>query len=313
MNSVLRILLQHQGEFISGAAIGQSVHLSRTAVWKHVQKLIEHGFKIDCIKKKGYRLHTLPENRWIPEKLSLLCHTSLEWFYKPEIDSTNLWAKEVMVRFIKPAIFFTDKQFAGRGRLGREWQSSLAKDVLFSLGLPLNIDICHYYQYTVMMAVAVHSVLQAMLGENVFIKWPNDIYVHNKKICGILSEMLTEENRLRVLIIGVGINVNSEDLLPTATSMKHIANQTFDRHIILSETLNKFFELLNHFEKEGFSLIYQDWKRHLMGIQQRVRIDTGQRIIEGILTDITEQGIAIIATPEKTEQIYSGDLFVTMA
>jgi BirA family biotin operon repressor/biotin-[acetyl-CoA-carboxylase] ligase len=311
MDLVLKVLLQQFGQFVSGMTISQQVGLSRTAVWKHVQALNNEGFGIECTKKKGYRLHTLPENRWIPEKLAILCHPPLEWFYRPEVDSTNLWAKEVMVRFTKPAVFFTDIQYAGRGRLGRQWQSSPGKDIMFSLALPLNTDVCHYYQYTMMMALAVHRVISSFSKQPTLIKWPNDIYVNGKKISGILSEMLTEENRLRTLIIGVGMNVNSTTIPPVGTSLTLLTNTTFDRHVLLSETLNNFFDFLARYEKGEFISLYEEWKTHLMGLHSPVRIDTGYEVVEGELVDVNEQGIAIIKTNNHTKEISSGDLFLT--
>lgn len=311
MDLVLKILLKHQNHFISGMFISQEVGLSRTAVWKHVQALIADGYGIDCVKKKGYRLHTLPENRWIPEKLSILCHHPLQWFYRPTVDSTNLWAKEIMVRYDKPAVFFTDEQRAGKGRLGRQWESSIGKDITFSLALPLNTDIRHYYQYTIMMTVAVHRVISSLIPHAFQIKWPNDIYSHSKKICGILSEMLTEENRLSTLILGVGLNVNSVPALPQATSLFSLAEKEFDRHIILAEILNTFFDLLRLHQTGNFTLIYEEWKNHLMGLGKHVRIDTGNGIIEGLLIDISEEGIAIVQNGEKIDKIYSGDLFLS--
>ncbi|QJR22729.1 Biotin operon repressor / Biotin--protein ligase [Brevinematales bacterium NS] len=311
MDPVLQTLLRNQGEFVSGMRISEEVGLSRTAVWKHVQSLIEEGYGIDCIKKKGYRLHTLPENRWIVEKLSLLCHYPVEWFYKPEVDSTNLWAKEVMVRHEKPSVFFTDKQYAGRGRLGRQWESETGKDIAFSLAVPLNTDVCHYYQYTIMMALAVYRVLLPIVNTTTHIKWPNDIYIQGKKVCGILSEMLTEENRLRTLILGVGINVNSSPSLPHALSLKSLTGKEFDRHIILSEILNGFFDLLHQYGCGDFASIYEAWRNALMGLGQKVRIDTGQKVIEGTFIDINEQGIAIIQTDQSIEKVYSGDLFLS--
>ncbi|URA09748.1 biotin--[acetyl-CoA-carboxylase] ligase [Thermospira aquatica] len=311
MDLVLRALLANQGKFISGAQIAEMVDLSRTAVWKRVQSLIENGYGIDCIKKKGYRLHTLPKDRLIPEKLSLLCSHPLEFFYKPEIDSTNLWAKEVMVRYSESSLFFTDKQYAGKGRLGRQWESAPGKDIAFSLGLRMNTDVCHYYQYTVLMALAVRNILASSLQNEVKIKWPNDIYINNKKICGILTEMITEENRLKTLIIGVGININSEPKLPQATSMKMVSGQEYDRHIILSEILNTFFKMREIMDTYGFSTLYEDWKKHLMGLFQSVRIDTGKYIVEGTLEDVNEQGIAVIRNGDHVEHVYSGDLFVS--
>ncbi len=310
MDLVLRSLLENQGKFISGAQIADTVGLSRTAIWKHVQALINDGYGIECTKKKGYRLHTVPTHHLIPEKLSILCTPPLEFFYKPEVDSTNLWAKEVMVRFVKPSLFFTDRQSAGRGRLGRQWESTPGKDIAFSLGLPMNTDVCHYYQYTVLMALAVRSILAASLQTDVKIKWPNDIYINNKKICGILTEMLTEENRLKTLIIGVGININSEPKLPHATSMITISGREYDRHIILSEIINTFFKLMETMDTQGFSPMYEEWKQNLMGLFQAVRIDTGKQIVEGTLEDVNEQGIAIIRSGDHLEHIYSGDLFV---
>ncbi|MCX7882846.1 MAG: biotin--[acetyl-CoA-carboxylase] ligase [Brevinematales bacterium] len=311
MDPVLLHLLKHQGVFVSGMKISQEAGLSRTAVWKHVQGLRAEGYGIDCIKKKGYRLHTLPTNRWIVEKLALFSRYPLEWFYKPEVDSTNLWAKEVMVRYEKPSVFFTDKQFAGRGRLGRQWECETGKDIAFSLGIPLNTDVCHYYQYTIMMALSVYRVLLPLTNTTVQIKWPNDIYVNGKKLCGILTEMLTEENRLRSLILGVGININSTPSLPQAVSLKTLTEKEFDRHIILAEILNTFFDLVHTYGQGDFSQIYEEWRSVLMGLGQKVRIDTGQKVIEGIFLDINEQGIAIIQTDQTIEKVYSGDLFLS--
>lgn len=210
------------------------------------------------------------------------------------------------------AVVFAKGQTQGRGRLGNVWTSPYDQGLYFSFILRPQISAAMASRVTLMVALAVARALQGVHVEGAVIKWPNDILIKEKKVCGILTEMYLKAERVDYLVIGVGLNVNASNLvLPTgATSLKEVANRTFDiadlSHIIIRR-IDYYYDLLG---KGMFADILREIKEFsALILGGRVRIEWQDRTIEGCVVDFDEDGALIIRKDNGlSEKILTGHL-----
>jgi len=246
--------LQQAADYISGEALSSSLNVSRAAIWKHIQNLKSKGYIIDGISNKGYKLISSPDLLNKSELLSLI-KTSIigkNIIHFDDIDSTNVKAKELAQNNIENgSIIIAEKQTLGSGRFNRKWVSPIG-GLWFSLVLRPTIPPTEAPKIT---QIAAASIYKTLMDLNIIstIKWPNDILLNDKKLCGILAEMKCDMDSVHYLILGVGMNINitendfDESIKPTATSLKIEFNRNFERSKILSEFLNHFEILYNKF------------------------------------------------------------------
>lgn len=246
--------LKNAEDYISGEALSSSLNVSRAAIWKHIKNLKSKGYLIDGVSNKGYKLISSPDLINKSDVLSLI-RTSIvgkNIIYFDDIDSTNIKGKELAQKDIEDgSLIIAEKQTLGNGRFNRTWISPNG-GLWFSLVLRPNIPPTEAPKITQIAAASIHKTLKG-LNINSTIKWPNDILVNDKKLCGILAEMKCDMDQVHYLILGVGINVNineidfDENIKSTATSLKIQFNKQFNRNEILAEFLTHFEVLYNKF------------------------------------------------------------------
>lgn len=246
--------LKNAEDYISGEALSSALNVSRAAIWKHIKNLKTKGYLIEGISNKGYKLISSPDLIDKNELLSLL-KTSIigkNIIYFDDIDSTNLKGKELAQNHIEDgSLIISEKQNLGNGRFNRKWVSPKG-GLWFSLVLRPNLPPTEAPKITQIAAASVYKALSDF-DIDTTIKWPNDIYINDKKLCGILSEMKCDMDRVHYLILGIGINVNIDDkdfdesVKPIATSLKIQFNKLFNRNELLAEFLNHFEVLYSKF------------------------------------------------------------------
>lgn len=255
---IIQILKDNEGQFISGQIISEKLSVSRAAVWKHINQIKEEGYVIESVSRKGYRLISMPD---VPTYEELKDNLNTKYIgrkvlYFETIGSTNSKAKELASLGEKEGtVIIAEEQSMGRGRLGRAWSSPKYKGIWMSLILKPDIEPYYASKITLVAAAAVARTLIDM-GINIKIKWPNDLVLNKKKVCGILTEMSGEINKVNYIIIGIGMNVNieeeefSNELKNTATSLKVEYLKTFSRKEIAAKMLNNFEKLYEEFKNE---------------------------------------------------------------
>ena len=203
-------ILARENDYVSGEKIGEELNLSRTSIWKAIQRLQQEGLEIDSIKNRGYKLIQgdliLPD--LIQEKTNLIVH------YKPETKSTQTDAKEGIEAGNKGnTLYLSTCQTAGRGRVQRPYNSPSQGGIYMSLHIQPNLPYEKLPSYTLLVAAAVCKAIKNLTMIEVDIKWVNDIYFKNKKIAGILTEAMTsvETGSVTDVIIGLGINFSIAD------------------------------------------------------------------------------------------------------
>lgn len=235
------------------------------------------------------------------------------------IDSTNVRAGELAAEsHAHGHVIVADTQTAGKGRRGRSWESPAGKNIYFSLILKPDFAPDKAPMLTLVMAMAVLGALETVISGNINlgIKWPNDIVLNGKKICGILTEMSLEKNRIGHVVIGVGINVKEQDfpeeLVDKATSLEAECGQEFSRSLILQEILRVFEEEYERFlETEDLSEIVERYNAGLINRGREVRVLDPQGEYTGIARGIDEKGELIVELPDgKLTNVYAGEVSV---
>jgi birA, biotin-[acetyl-CoA-carboxylase] ligase region len=246
--------LKNAEDYISGEALSSILNVSRAAIWKHIKNLKAKGYIIEGVSNKGYKLISSPDLIDKNELLSLLKTSVIgkNIIYFNDINSTNLKGKELAQNDIGDgSLIISEKQTLGNGRFNRKWISPRG-GLWFSLVLRPNLPPTEAPKITQIAAASVYKTLSDFNIETT-IKWPNDIHIHDKKLCGILAEMKCDMDQVHYLILGIGINVNidqndfDESVKSIATSLKIEFNEQFNRNKILAAFLNHFENLYNKF------------------------------------------------------------------
>ncbi|KUO50758.1 MAG: hypothetical protein APF76_15800 [Desulfitibacter sp. BRH_c19] len=304
------------GQYISGQEISNKLGVSRTAVWKHINSLKDDGYTIESQYGKGYRL--LQMNKYVtPEKvkLGLKCKIfAREIIYFRELSSTNDEVKKLAEKgYPEGTVVIAEKQTMGKGRLGRNWLS-VSTGLWFSILLRPPIPPRDAPQLSLLAAAALHETLYNELNIAAKIKWPNDLLVNNKKICGILTEMKGEMDRVNYVVMGVGINANQDmadfsgELADTATSLKIIKGKEVDRVLLLQkyiETLEGFY--LYYLEK-GFERTRDVCVKNSHTLGNTITIYSGDQEYTGKAISLGADGSLILNIENKDVSFYGGEI-----
>jgi BirA family biotin operon repressor/biotin-[acetyl-CoA-carboxylase] ligase len=314
-----RILQESEGKFVSGQEIGGRLGTSRAAVWKQVQGLRRRGFCIEGARGAGYRLLGRPDLIEEPELFSRL---SLPEFWKafhffPIIDSTNARAVEFAGKgAADAAIVCADAQTSGRGRLGRRWESPPGLNLYLSLLLRPSVDPTLAPQLTLVTAVALAAAVEGVSGLRAGLKWPNDVYLGERKAAGILAEMSADPDRLRYVVIGVGLNVNAEssdfpgELREKATSLKIVAGMAFRRVEVLARFLDSFAECYGAYLSGGFKALLPSFRDRDVLAGKKALLRQGGEEARGMVLGVDESGMLLFRREGRSrpEKVASGEI-----
>lgn len=317
-NKVLRMLKDSKG-FISGEKISDEFNMTRAGIWKYINMLKEDGYNIESISRKGYRLISSPDILNYEEIEEYLDTDSMgrNIHYFDSIDSTNKKAKEMALGEKEGTVLVAEEQIGGKGRLGRTWISPKGKGIWMSIILKPKVDPMKVAKITLLGAAAVTKALNN-LNIRSQIKWPNDILIDGKKICGILTEMNCELNMINYVVMGIGINVNldaneiPEDLRDKATSVKISEGKEINRKELLANILNEFEELYLSFrDKDDVSYAIDICRKNSALIGKEIRVIKGEEIKLGKALDINEEGQLVVEFENGVvENVYSGEVSV---
>ncbi|MGE5422319.1 MAG: biotin--[acetyl-CoA-carboxylase] ligase [Ignavibacteriales bacterium] len=301
---VLDALKNANGGWVSGEMLSESLHVSRTAVWKQIKSLQSDGYEIESSPKKGYRITSLPDLLSPTEITSGL--TTKVWgrshyLYFPEIDSTNRKARELAIQgYPEGTVVVAETQTAGRGRRGRSWYSPAGRGLYLSIILRPRLPLREISKISLLTAAAVAETLVDELGLNPQIKWPNDVLVGHKKIAGILSEVSTDMDSVEYIVLGIGLNLNMDSpeldqgFRTHATSAMLECDQPALRNRILQALLNRLEKAYYLVLSGHFAEILTKVKKLSTVLGQEVRLDINSGWLEGQAIDIDEAGFLLI-------------------
>lgn len=232
------------------------------------------------------------------------------------IESTNItakqWAKDGAV---EGSLVVADTQTLGKGRLGRAWDSPVGVGLWLSIVLRPNFRVDKVAQLTLIAGVAMSEAIEAVTGLDTKIKWPNDIIINKKKVCGILCEMQVKENKIQYVIAGIGVNVNNLDFpenLPHATSLYIEGGQAYDKKDIRVDFCNRFEDYYKKYQ-ETFDLefLLEEYKNRCINLNNKANIIDNQTSYEADIQDITAEGHLVVQTADGCiKHISSGEVSV---
>lgn len=315
---ILRLLRSADG-YISGQELCNRFGVSRTAVWKAINQLKEAGYEIEAQQNKGYRLMAAPDLMTEAEIKSLM-HT--EWvakevLYFDTIDSTNIKAQELAEKgYPSGTLVVADKQESGKGRRGRSWVSPSGTGIFMTLMIKPDINPNNASMLTLVAALAVAKAITSVTGEEALIKWPNDIVVNGKKVCGILTEMNAQFDYINHIVVGIGINVHNEsfpeEISQMASSlMIEAGGKRFHRAQIISETMSYFEQYYDTFLKtQDLSALVREYDELLVNRNKSVRVLDPKEPFDGKAMGITPKGELIVDTWESRKLVSSGEVSV---
>lgn len=315
---ILRLLRSADG-YISGQELCNRFGVSRTAVWKAINQLKEAGYEIEAQQNKGYRLMAAPDLMTEAEIKSLM-HTdwvAKEVLYFDTIDSTNTKAQELAEKgYPSGTLVVADKQESGKGRRGRSWVSPSGTGIFMTLMIKPDINPNNASMLTLVAALAVAKAITSVTGEEALIKWPNDIVVNGKKVCGILTEMNAQFDYINHIVVGIGINVHNEsfpeEISQMASSlMIEAGGKRFHRAQIIAETMSYFEQYYDTFLRtQDLSALVREYDELLVNRNKSVRVLDPKEPFDGKAMGITPKGELIVDTWESRKLVSSGEVSV---
>lgn len=271
--SVLKALEEEKGTFISGEKLSEALGVSRNAVWKSIRQLEAEGYEIESVRNRGYRLQQQTD---LLSAAGILAHAAPPALYVfQEIDSTNEEAKRLAADGAPHGtLVAANAQSAGKGRRGRSFYSPSDTGVYFSVIFKPDLDISDSILITTAASVAVCRAIRDVCGRQCRIKWVNDIYLEEKKICGILTEAVAdmESGRIGSIICGIGINVRTEafpdDVAGRASSIFSGRTARGIRNELVAAVWRELMDLVDRLPDRGFLTEYRE-RSNVIGKQIR--------------------------------------------
>lgn len=314
---VLRILRTYTDRFISVDELRRRTSLSKATVARYIHKLREEGYDIQTQPHWGYKLVALPD-KLLAQELSWRLNTKVvgqRILSYDTVDSTNTVAFSLAKNGAgEGTAVFAEAQRRGRGRLGRKWISPKSKGIYLSLILRPEIRPEQAPLITLLAAVSCAETIRNICGLVAEIRWPNDILVGHKKVCGILTEMQVESDIVKFIILGIGINVSTQvSKLPLgASSLGEEAvegERRFSRMELARELLCQLDREYHYFKHKGSTKLIAQWKNLSAFSGKRVKVFFTHKAIEGQAQDIDEQGALIVRLDNGFKQhVLAGDL-----
>ncbi|MEH6583212.1 MAG: bifunctional biotin--[acetyl-CoA-carboxylase] ligase/biotin operon repressor BirA [Halioglobus sp.] len=323
-NTMLLPLLAN-GEYHSGQALAEALGVSRTAVWKQLNKLEVLGLEIESVKGRGYRIPggvDLMDGQRVrqalsPESAGLLSELDV----REVIDSTNMEAlRRIQAGAGAGLVCTAEQQTAGRGRRGRQWVSPFARNLYFSVVWEFTQGAAALEGLSLAVGVAVARALKSSGLPEVQLKWPNDLLFEGAKLGGVLLEMVGDATGSCQVVIGVGLNVTmpreaAADIDQAWTDVSTLAGQGAapGRNALLSALLSELLPLLDQFETTGFRPFRDEWMALDAHGGQAVILSTAADQQGGIARGVDERGALLLETTLGVQTIYGGEISLRVA
>jgi BirA family biotin operon repressor/biotin-[acetyl-CoA-carboxylase] ligase len=314
--------LRSDGDATSAGELSASLGISSTELQTELDALRKLGYEIEATPHHGYALRNAPEVLHRADLLSMamanrVIGRDIQVF--SETTSTNDLADKLGRDGVpEGVVVFAESQTRGRGRLGRTWFSPPGKGLWFSVLLRPDMRPQAATQMTVAAATSTARAIRAQAGISAEIKWPNDVLVGGKKMAGILTEMSAELDRVKYMVIGIGLDVNLSreelpaDLRSVATSLEIETGRSWRRADVAAAILTELDRDYGRIHAGRFSEVAEEWERHCSTLGQQVAISIGGRIVHGRAESLDDDGALLLRTEHgHLERIVGGDVTIT--
>ena len=318
MKEKILTILRKRDDYVSGQELCDGLGVSRTAVWKVINQLKTEGYVMEAVPNRGYRLVSTPDilSR---EELSSIRRT--KWlgrdiYFYPEVTSTNTKARELADEgAAHGSLVVAEVQTQGRGRRGRQWSAPKGVGIWFSLILKPQIEPNCASMLTLVAAMAVAKGIGEVTNIRPSIKWPNDVVLSGKKVCGILTEMSAQIDYINHIVVGIGINVKRQDfpeeIAATATSVEAECGEKISRSQLLMAVLDAFeryYEL--YLQTMDVSLFQEEYNSFLANRDNQVKVLDPRGAYEGIARGVNEKGELLVEVDGRMTTVNSGEVSV---
>ncbi|WP_434709329.1 bifunctional biotin--[acetyl-CoA-carboxylase] ligase/biotin operon repressor BirA [Pseudomonas sp. R1-1] len=300
--------LLRDGRFHSGQDLGAALGISRSAVWKQLQHLeAELGLSIHKVRGRGYQLAaplTLLDAVEISATVPKWPVTVLD-----SVDSTNAEALRAIGQGASaPFLVLAERQVSGRGRRGRKWVSPFAENLYYSLVLRIDGGMRQLEGLSLVVGLAVMQALRNFGVSSAGLKWPNDVLVANKKVAGILLELVGDPADVCHVVLGIGINVNmqkADEVDQQWTSIRLESGNSIDRNALVGELSAQLNSYIQRHQLKGFSTLRVEWEANHLWQDRSVSLIAGSSQIDGVVVGIDSQG-ALRLKVDGVEKVFSG-------
>ena len=311
------MLLRESRDYVSGDFIAAKLHVSRTAVWKYVNHLERLGYLFQKSKGKGYRITGTPDKLyvWEIDRHLRTDVTGRKVVHRETVDSTNAFAfKLALSGEPEGACVVAESQDAGKGRLGRKWFSPVGKNLYISVVLRPHIHPSSVYPITFLSSLAVYDAIEELTGIRPSLKWPNDVLINGKKVCGTLIELSTEADMVRFVIVGIGFNINmqhseiDEEIINKATSLSIETKKVYERALVCGILLNHLEEHYRYFRQYGAPGICGIWEKRAAIKGKTLEINQMGESYRGVVEGIDLDGAMLLNMDGEVKKIIAGDV-----
>ncbi len=317
MDQLLQMLAD--GEYLSGEDMSKRLNITRAAVWKRIQVLREQGFDIQSAGKKGYHL-VWPADTLEPAFVQL--HLETAWagqppmLYEKSMTSTNTVLKQAAENgAAHGTVALCQAQTAGKGRRGRAWVSPEGQGLWVSLLIRPKLAPANAQLITFAAAIAMAEAVEKETGLSIGIKWPNDLVVNGKKICGILLELSGDVESIAYVVVGTGLNVGSKayppELSDRASSLEDALGYTISRAAVLRSYLQTIEKYIGLLEAKGLAGIWEAYQSKSCTIGCTVKVEGNGENFQGIANGLDENGALLVKLEDGTiRRVLAGDVSV---
>lgn len=319
MKSKILAALRENRRYVSGQELCERFGVTRTAIWKSINQLKEDGYSIEAVQNKGYRIVGFPDSISSVEITSLMetVWAGRELKFVETVDSTNNYARKLAENDgVHGTLVVAEKQEMGKGRRGKVWSTPKGTSVAMTLILRPELEPQKASMLTLVMGITVAKAINRMLGLDCKIKWPNDVVINGKKICGILTEMSADMDGINYLVVGAGINVNldilPEEIIEIATSLSLETGHPVHRAEVICQCMKTFEEYYGKFmETKDLSLMLDDYNDILINNGKAVKVMEPGNEYTGVSTGINELGeLQVIKDTGEKVSIFAGEVSV---
>ncbi|MCM1114857.1 MAG: biotin--[acetyl-CoA-carboxylase] ligase [Clostridium sp.] len=277
----------NSNDYLSGEELAKKFGKSRAAVWKAIKSLTKSGYAFDAVTNKGYKLID-SNNLMSAHSIKAFLNKPIEVIYYPTIDSTNNGCKRLLADGQKGEfLVVANQQTAGRGRQGKSFYSPASTGIYFSLVIRPKTNLQNAVTATTAAAVAVCKAVEKLTDKNPKIKWVNDVFLNGKKICGILTEAITnfEEGVVDSVIIGIGVNINTESF-PDSAQQAGSLDTDINRSLLIAEICNELIDIA-YGDYNGFIDYYRS---HSLVLGEKIKFIQNGKVTPATAVAIDETG-----------------------
>lgn len=319
-SQILRALITQPDSYVNGQDIAGSLGMSRVGVWKRLQKLTESGLQIEAIRNRGYRISAEPSQPLQPLLKAWLDRERVQMplHWHDSIGSTNTEAQRLLAEGHKtPFAVASREQTQGRGRMGRRWHSPADGNLYASFAFNPSLPPRRMQSITLFFGLRICIFLNQRYSLPVKIKWPNDLLLNGKKVCGMLTEARVDADAIRDLIFGMGININSDisnwpaEVRTMATSLRHELGAPLPFHRLTAELTGLIEESYQHFLQCDPRKALQEWPQYDYLHGQILFFEQNGRHFNGTSQGIDSEGRLRIQDSEgRTHILNAGEVSI---